>query len=284
MNSKVPKEIDYKVVEKFRRAVHNLARSKEKVDIPLYWFLLELLLHQLATESKILNFEGCKDEAMRQLKISEEAFPTAIDFLAKRLGTIMYFPQLPNVIFIPQALTDILSKIVKLRHLLNDNQPLPAECEIYSEEWLDFQQLGIMTTNLLETAPLKKFFSDIFTPSDFLIVMKKLLIVASIPDNAFFFPSVLEELSPEEVQEKIATSYDCLAPLVLHCSDSAVRVRTKENWLPVGSFASLIARLLNFNKWTLCTDAGALQISYLLVSKLHTVYTTRQPARHRDLS
>ena len=254
VNSKTPEERDYKVVEQFRRAVHTLTKSKEKVDIPLYWFLLELLLHQLATESKILSFEGCKEVAMRQLRISEDAFPTAIEFLAKRLGTILYFPQLPNVIFTPQALMDILSEIVKLRHLLNDNQPLPAECEECSEEWLDFQQLGIMTTNLLQTAPLKVFFSDIFTPSDFLIAMKKLLIVASIPDNAFFFPSVLEELSPEGVQKKIAESCGCLAPLVLFCSDSAVRVRSKENWLPVGSFTSLIARLLNFNKWTLCTD------------------------------
>ena len=147
VNSKTPEEKDYEVVEQFRRAVHKLTKSKEKVDIPLYWFLLELLLHQLATESKILSFEGCKAEAMRQLKISEDAFPTAIEFLAKRLGTILYFPQLPNVIFTPQALMDILSEIVKLRHLLNDNQPLPAECEECSEEWLDFQQLGIMTTN-----------------------------------------------------------------------------------------------------------------------------------------
>ena len=254
VNSKTPEDRDYKVVEQFRRAVHNLTKSKEKVDIPLYWFLLELLLHQLARESNILSFEGCKEEAMRQLKISEEAFSTAIKFLAKRLGTILYFPQLPNVIFTPQALMDILSEIVKLRHRLSDNQPLPAECEEYSEEWLDFQQLGIMTTNLLQTAPLKDFFSDIFTPSDFLIAMRKLLIVASIPDNAFFFPSVLEELSPEGVQKKIAESCGYLAPLVLFCSDSAVRVRSKENWLPVGSFTSLIARLLNFNKWTLCTD------------------------------
>ena len=84
--------------------------------------------------------------------------------------------------------------------------------------------------------------------------MVKLLIAARISDDAFFFPSVLEELSPEEVQEKVAKSCKHLAPLVLRCCDSTVMGNTKENWLSVGSFTSLIAQLLNVNKWTLCTD------------------------------
>ena len=255
VNSKTPKERDYRVVEQFRRAVHNLARSKAKVDIPLYWFLLELLLHQLAANSGILSFEGCKEEAIRQLNISEEAFPTAVKFLAQKLGTIVYFPKvLPNVIFTPQALMSILSAIVKIRHLLNDNQPLPVECQGHSGEWLRFQRSGIMTMTILRTAQFSGFFSNIFTPNDFLIVTMRLLIVARISDDAFFFPSVLEELSPEGVHERVATSQHCLAPLVLLCSDSTVVGNTKENWLPVGSFTSLIAQLLNVNKWTLRTD------------------------------
>ena len=117
------------MVEQFKMAIHNMARSKEKVDIPLYWFLLELLLHELATKGGILSFEGCKEQAVYQLKFSEESFLTAVKFLSQRLGTIMYFPNiLPNVIFTPQALMSILSEIVKLRHLLNDNQPLKIEC------------------------------------------------------------------------------------------------------------------------------------------------------------
>ena len=255
VNSKTPKERDYRVVEQFRRAVHNLARSKEKVDIPLYWFLLELLLHQLAANSGILSFEGCKEEAIRHLNISEEAFPTAVKFLAQKLGTIVYFPKvLPNVIFTPQALMSILSEIVKIRHLLNDNQPLPAECQGHSGGWLKFQKSGIMTKTILQTGQFSPFFSEIFKPTDFLIVMEKILIVARISDDTFFFPSVLEELVPERVQEKVAKSRDCLEPLVLRCSNSSAEGYTKENWLPVGSFTSLIAQLLNVNKWTLRTD------------------------------
>ena len=254
VNSKTPKPGDYRVVEQFRRAVHNLARSKEKVDIPLHWFLLELLLHQLASSSGILSFEGCKEEATHQLNIPEEAFSTAVKFLAQKLGTIVYFPKvLPKVIFMPQALMSILSEVVKIRHLLNDNQPLPAECQGHSGEWLKFQKSGIMTKTLLQTGPFNPFFSEIFTPTDFLIVMEKLLIVARISDDTFFFPSVLEELVPEGVQEKVAKSRDCLEPLVLRCSNSSVEGYTKENWLPVGSFTSLIAQLLNVNKWTLHT-------------------------------
>ena len=255
VNSKIPEDNNYKVVEQFRMAVCNLARSKEKVDIPLYWFLLELLLHKLAANSGILSFEGCKEEAIRQLNISEEAFPTAVKFLAKRLGTIIYFPRvLPNVIFTPQALMDLLSEIVKTRHSLNDNQSLPLECQGHSGEWLKFQRSGIMTKTLLQTAIFKDFFSDIFTPNDFLILMVKLLIVARIPNDAFFFPSVLEELTPEEMQEKVAKSCDCIAPLVLRCSDSTVMGNYKENWLSVGSFTRLVAQLLNVNKWILHTD------------------------------
>ena len=255
VNSKTPKEKDYMVVEQFRMAVCNLARSKEKVDIPLYWFLLELLLHKLAANSGILSFEGCKEEAIHHLNISEEAFPTAVKFLAKRLGTIIYFPrELPNVIFTPQALMNLLSEIVKTRHSLNDNQRLPLECQGHSGEWLKFQRYGIMTETLLQTAKFNDFFSDIFTPKDFLLLMEKLLIVAKIPNDAFFFPSVLEELTPEEMQEKVAKSRDCITPLVLCCSDSTDTGNSKENWLSVGSFTSLVAQLLNVNKWILHTD------------------------------
>ena len=160
VNSKTPKERDYCVVEQFRRAVHTLASSKEKVDIPLYWFLLELLLHQLAANSGILSFEGCKEEAIRQLNISEEAFPTAVKFLAQKLGTIVYFPKvLPNVIFTPQAFMSILSKIVKIRHCLNDNQPLPVECQGHSGEWLRFQRSGIMTKTQIHSKISFQIFS-----------------------------------------------------------------------------------------------------------------------------
>ena len=274
VNSRKPEERDYKVVEQFRNAVHDI-NVKKKVDVPLCWFLLELLLQQLATKgdtkgvsksaakgdtngdtnSGILSFEGCKQQAISQLKMSGEEFLTAVKFLAKNLGTILYFSHvLPNVIFTPQALMSILSEIVKIRHLLNDNQHLPDSFRTHREMWCEFQTFGLMDKTLLQTDSFKCFFSNIFKADDFLRLMRKLLIIAGISDTKFFFPSVLEELTPEEVQKKTVESRECLAPLVLYCPDTTVDCRPKENWLPVGSFTSLVAQLLNVHKWTLCVD------------------------------
>ena len=256
VNSKKPEDADERVVEQFRRAVHNICLTKKKVNIPLYWFLVELLLHELAPDSGILSFEGCKKEASLQLKISEEEFHAAVKFLANNLGTVLYFSEvLPDIIFKPEALINILSEIVKCHHLLKDldGNELPTEYQGHSGDWLEFKRSGIMTETLLLTTPLKGFFLDLLKPNHFLKVMMDLLIVAKISGVEFFFPSVLEEISPEEVREKTSKSHDCLAPLVLRCSDTVVRGHIKENWLPVGSFTSLVARLLNVNKWILHT-------------------------------
>ena len=76
------------------------------------------------------------------------------------------------------------------------------------------------------------------------------MIAACVSDTTHFFPSVLEELPPRKVQEKTVKSCMCLAPLVLHCSNTDdVDWTIKENWLPVGSFTSLVVQLLNVKKW-----------------------------------
>ena len=112
VNSKTPEATDKKVAEMFRTAVHRITKSKEKVYIPLLWFLLEILLHQLAEENKgMLSFEACEVEAICELKITKEEFPVALNLLSQKLGTTLYLPKLlPRVIFTPQALMTILSR------------------------------------------------------------------------------------------------------------------------------------------------------------------------------
>ena len=182
--------------------------------------MLELLLHKIAaTCYGVLSFDGCKAEALQQLKLSHETFPIAVDFLAKKLGTVMYFPQiLPKVIFTPQALMSVLSEIVRFRHSLKDGQSLPDECRGKTGEWLEFQNYGIISKSLFtHTHPFKHFFSEVFTPNDFFLLMMKLLIVAKIQEGAFFLPSVFEEI-PQETIDNFVESCRILRPLVFCCS------------------------------------------------------------------
>lgn len=51
---------------------------------------------------------------------------------------------------------------------------------------------------------------------------------------------------------------------------------TKENWLPVGFFTSLVARLLNINKWRLYTD-GMQNPSCLYRNCIHFTLPDNQP-------
>ena len=256
VNSKTPEATDKKVAEMFRRAVHRITESKVKVDIPLLWFLLELLLHQLAEENKgILSFEACEVEAIRELKIRKEEFPVALNFLTQKLGTTLYFPKLlPRVIFTPQALMTILSKLVRCHHLLRNNQELPQECEVERIEWQEFQEWGIITHRLLKSTIFQSFFSEIFSPNDFVDLMKKLLLVAIISEDAFFLPSVLDEISPEEVNEIVSKCCSTLDPLVVYYSESNSKGHSKENWLPVGSFTSLVGYVQNVCKWLIHDD------------------------------
>ena len=254
LNCKIPQHQDKDVMKDLRIAVTGIIRSKPKKEIPIYWLLLELLIHQLAgAEYGVLSYEVCKEKAKDVLKIEEVAFPAAVKFLAETVGTILHFPVVaPHIIFMPQAILTPLSELVKLHHILKDK--IPGKCKSRSGEWMEFQKCGILSELLLQTAPFEvKVFSNTYTVHNFITILKELHIVAQIEEGIFFLPSVLVELSCEEIAEHIyiEESCRCLEPLVLYYSESHCGGTTIQNWLPVSSFIRLVALLQNNHDWNL---------------------------------
>ena len=251
--TKPTQQQDEDVMKDLRIAVTGIIRSKPKKEIPIYWLLLELLIHQLAgAKYGVLSYEVCKEKAKDVLKIEEVAFPAAVKFLSETVGTILHFPVVaPHIIFMPQAILTPLSELVKLHHILKDK--IPGKCKPRSGEWMEFQKCGILSESLLQTAPFEvKVFSNTYTVHNFITILKELHIVAQIEEGIFFLPSVLIELSCEEIAEHIyiEESCRCLEPLVLYYSESHCG-GTIQNWLPVSSFIRLVALLQNNHGWNL---------------------------------
>ena len=239
---------DKDVMKDLRIAVTGIIRSKPKKIIPIHWLLLELLIHQLAgAKYGVLSYEVCKEKAKDVLKIEEVAFLAAVKFLAETVGTILYFPVVaPHIIFMPQAILTPLSELVKLHHILKDN--IPAECKPRSGEWMEFLKCGILSESLLQTAPFKvKVFSDTYTVHNFVTILKELHIAAQMQEGDFYLPSVLAELSHNDIEKHTEDSCRCPEPLVLFYAGSTMI----ENWLPVSSFIRLVALLQNNHGWHL---------------------------------
>ena len=101
-----------------------------------------------------------------------------------------------------------------------------------------FTNKGFINIQFLHKFPL--FYSDIFTPENFLDILRELLAIADMKNEIYFMPSLLKELSENEVK-----SYRCnsklLSPLLLYLDGGC---------LPNGLFTSLIAALNNDHNWS----------------------------------
>lgn len=254
VNAKNPQDEDRKVVEKFRSAVMNQCKVIKK-EIPLSWFILELMLQQLSQSKKrvVLSLEECQEVA-NDLEIDATHLQAVLHYL-DRLNIFKYLHDvLPNVIFVTaQVLLDKVTELVEFSHYLRGEvEKIPAHLTLAASMRDDsmsiyFRDNGIVTKKFLEHFP-KHYVDGLFTSQDLLRVLMNDLVFAHQTSDKYFMPCVLPELSTDEISKQLPDQSQCNVPALLIYSSGGL--------FPSSNFSGLIAFLQNKSSWKVAEKRG----------------------------
>ena len=243
LNTAEPTETDYKKAEQLRKAIENSAT--EKKPIPLWWYILELILAALSKQlgRNVLTHQECLDEALK-LNFSEEALKAALSYLHD-LNLILYYPKiLPNIVFSDaQVPVAILTKLVEQWYELQDTKEGKSTMEsatLRNIDWERFRDEGIITIKFLSSEDFKSHFhAGLFSPRDFLQLLQGVLAAIPRGENEFFVPAFtarlpLPELTSYLESQPISSSFavcfksGCAAAGVFCCS--VVHLQLQSGW------------------------------------------------------
>ena len=234
---------DVTVAEEFKKRVVKTC-MREKVKIPLSWFLFEQLLQLLAQKMNItvLSIEECCEAAKEKLLMPRDVCEAAIRYLGK-LNIIFYSPDiLPGVVFPnAQVILDKITELVHYSHALrtkNTTHAVPSYMESF--KMVGFRDFAQVTSDFLKGVFPSNYRKDLFTPSNFLQLLKGLLIAGRLGNGKYFIPSLLPDLPVEKIAKYCATLPEHPAPLVIYYP---------KKWIPVGVMPSLVVYLQNICKW-----------------------------------
>ena len=182
LNTLNPGDPEKAKAQTIRHAVEN--SGGRKVKIPIWWYIMELLLQELAKElgRGVLSRAECLEMA-NLLGIDEESFDAALKFF-NELNVIKYSPDvLPNVVFMDSQIPlDKVSELVHHSYLLRQptglgiaEQPTPVV-----GEWKHFIDHGVVSSETLKTFP-RHYTPNIFSEKDLTKLLIKLLVLAPIP-------------------------------------------------------------------------------------------------------
>ena len=230
----------------------------EKVKIPIWWYIMELLLQELAKVlgRGVLSRAECLEMA-RLLHIREDSFDAALKFFDK-LNVIKYSPDvLPGVVFVDSQIPlDKVSELVHHNFLLR--QPASAEGTVSVDgEWQHFRDKGLVSKECLKHFQ-RHYVPKIFSVDDLSELLKKLLVFAPIrrqpgvpatvkstkQETHFVMPALLITLSEAEL-EKYSISSPEVAILLIRFPQCSRRA---------GVFCCFMVHLINHFGWSLLLD------------------------------
>ena len=229
VNAKNPEQRDKEIASTLRRVIAN--RMPEPKKIPLRHYGLELELEHLATTKGVISMEECRAIGDR-LNFDEKGLKAALRFLHK-LNVLLYYPEIKEVkelVFCdPLVLIKIASRVAEHIHKGENTA------------WKDSRERGLITIEQLNGAEFDRCFqSQLFTAEHLFKLFEHLLIVAMVkPNQQFFMPSLLNELTTTELEKK--------KPYSPHFNPLTFQFRTKGRsvYAPSGLFSTLVAFLLS---------------------------------------
>ena len=187
------------VAESIRCSIES-SGAMEK-NVPIWWYIMELLLQELAKElgRGVLSRAECLQMASL-LNITEDAFHDSLVYFDK-LNVLTYSPDiLPNVVFVESQIPlDKVSELVF--HSYNLRQPTPA----MSEEWRHFRDRGVVTMKCLEHFP-RHYVQDVFSADDLCKFLQQRLVLAPIPKPGSSSTSKQEQQPVSTTSHQLSSS------------------------------------------------------------------------------
>ncbi len=247
------------VVQDLRKKIEERCRNLNPAEIPLAWFLLEMLLMELAqkrSEIRKVNVFKLKDceQAAAMLRMDPKECRNALKFLSDN-NILFYDPDnLPDVVFVSsQVLVSIVTALVYLCYVLQsegdseDSAELKRRCS--TKMWRKFRSRGVLTSELLCSQEFKDVLSSqmfgvpyedgVFTPDELLRLLRGLHIVAPVESGSseYIMCCLLPELPQSEGNDHRQRDPRAkVHPLV---------IEYPEMLLPAGIFTLLVGFLLN---------------------------------------
>ena len=255
LNAKNPSEPEKEIAKLIRSAVES--SPSRKVNIPIWWYVLEITLKDLSTYLKriVLSKQECLEVA-HLLNISTEALVEALKFFHHQHIFHYYSDILPDVVFTsPQVLLDKLTELVNESYRMRKTLCLSANSHTArSGKWKKFKDHGILTLEFLRH--FKKHYSKIFTAPDLLKIFMHHLIITPLSSNEhhdftshtvqYYMPSLLNLLSSAKLERhRVFTSI--AHPLL---------IRFPNGWPRAGVFCCLQVYLIQQLHWKVVLSDG----------------------------
>ena len=241
LNTKAPEEEDKKEARKIRASIEKGATQHK---IPIWWFILQLILEDLAHKlgRSVLSKDECL-QVSHLLGFSEGELNAALDFFDK-LNIFLYKEKvLPGAVFTdPNVPLDKLSRLVEKQHHLKAAEADPsraADLPMIGDR-KRFRDQGVLTLKLLEEFK-SHYVAEVFTPSDFLLLLEKLLIISPLSPTEYFFPAVLSMTSESAVQQFLASHRAT--------GKAALAVQFPTGWAPPGVYCCSVCHLQSLSYW-----------------------------------
>ena len=241
LNTKNPNSNDKKEGAKIRACIEKGAKQHE---IPIWWFVLQLILEALAIKlgREVLSKKECI-HVSDSLGFSEGELDAALTFFDK-LNIFLYKRNiLPGVVFtnveVPlQKLSKLVAKQYHLRAAMDD--PAKAADHAMTGDWLKFRDNGILTLDFVEEFK-EHYVEELFTATDFLILLEKVLVISKLSNDQYFFPAILSMTSEDKITDCLMSSKTTgIAALV---------VEFPTDWAPPGVFCCSVCHLQSHSGW-----------------------------------
>ena len=210
INAKSPDEQDHQVCDMIRKQIEN-KKCAPPHKIPIGWFLLEQDIINSAKGSVISQKECLSIAAL--LNINAEALKAALEYF-DNLNIFLYYPSvLSETVFSnPQILLNKVTELVHFSYSLrNDSPPIAVE-----GNWRQYRDKGIIKREMFQDDRFSAhYIPDLFTSAD-LIKLFQHLIIAPLSSTEYFMPSLLQIITPEEVNKQLPPPSSSAGHLLVH--------------------------------------------------------------------
>lgn len=218
-------------------------QSPHHHKVPIWWYILEMILEELARElgRQVFSKQECEKVADK-LGFQTHELEAALEFFDK-LNIFFYKKDiLPDVLFLSsQVPLDKVTELVEKRYYLKAEADIKDSNELVEGKWLKFRDRATVTLDHLAEFELHyKSSEGIFTEKSFLKLLQGVLIVAPISESEYFFPSLLNSISDDEVNSFLKVPREKVAPLV---------IQFPKGCAPPGVYCCMVCHLCSHASW-----------------------------------
>ena len=171
---------------------------------------------------------------------------------------------------------DKLSKLVEKQHQLKAAEADPSRAAdlAMTGDWQSFRDRGVLTLKFLEEFK-SHYVAEVFTPSDFLLLLEKLLIISPLSPTEYFFPAVLSMISERTVRQFLASHRAT--------GIAALAVEFPTGWSPPGVYCCSVCHLQSLSGWRVahksCTTSSSSKDTPQLPQITRNSITFTKPGR-----